>query len=40
MPEREAALKRMIAALKPDGWLLIEEIVSPMTDAAATTIDV
>ena len=27
---------RMIAALKPGGWLLVEELVSPVTEAAAT----
>jgi SAM-dependent methyltransferase len=26
IPEREAALKRMVASLKPGGWLLVEEI--------------
>ena len=36
VPEREAALTRMIAALKPGGCLLVEELVSPVTEAAAT----
>jgi SAM-dependent methyltransferase len=33
VPDREAALKRMIAALKPAGWLLVEELVTPVTQA-------
>jgi SAM-dependent methyltransferase len=32
VPERQAALRHMIAALKPDGWLLIEELTSPITE--------
>ena len=33
VPERRTALKRMIAALKPNGWLLIEEMLPPITEA-------
>jgi SAM-dependent methyltransferase len=33
VPERRAALRRMIAALKPNGWLLIEEMLPPITEA-------
>ena len=33
VPERGAALQRMIAALKPGGWLLIEEMLPPITEA-------
>ena len=33
VPERRTALTRMIAALKPNGWLLIEEMLSPITEA-------
>jgi SAM-dependent methyltransferase len=33
VPERRAALNRMIAALKPNGWLLVEELVPPITEA-------
>ena len=36
VPEREAALTRMIAAVKPGGCLLVEELVAPVTEAAAT----
>ena len=36
VPEREAALTRMVAALKPGGCLLVEELVAPVTEAAAT----
>ena len=36
VPEREAALTRMAGALKPGGYLLVEELVSPVTQAAAT----
>jgi SAM-dependent methyltransferase len=32
VPERRSALMRMIAALKPDGWLLVEELVPPITE--------
>jgi SAM-dependent methyltransferase len=31
--ERRTALKRMIAALKPNGWLLVEELVPPLTES-------
>ena len=31
--ERRTALTRMIAALKPGGWLLVEEMVPPITEA-------
>ena len=34
--EREAALTRMVAALKPGGRLLVEELVAPVTEVAAT----
>lgn len=37
VPEREAALTKMIAALKPGGCLLVEELVAPVTEAAATS---
>ena len=37
VPEREAALTQMIAALKPGGCLLVEELVAPVTEAAATS---
>ena len=33
VPERRSALMRMIAALKPGGWLLVEELVPPVTEA-------
>jgi SAM-dependent methyltransferase len=33
VPERHTALKRMIAALKPNGWLLVEELTPPITEA-------
>ena len=33
VPERRTALRRMIAALKPSGWLLIEELLPPITEA-------
>jgi SAM-dependent methyltransferase len=33
VPERRTALNRMIAALKPNGWLLIEEMLPPLTEA-------
>ena len=33
VPERRTALTRMIAALKPGGWLLVEEMVPPITEA-------
>jgi SAM-dependent methyltransferase len=33
VPQRRTALQRMIAALKPDGWLLIEEMLPPITEA-------
>jgi SAM-dependent methyltransferase len=31
--ERRTALERMVAALKPDGWLLVEELVPPVTES-------
>ncbi len=31
--ERRTALTRMIGALKPGGWLLVEELVPPVTEA-------
>lgn len=33
VPERRRALQRMVAALKPHGWLLIEEMLPPVTEA-------
>ena len=33
VPQRRSALMRMIAALKPGGWLLVEELVPPVTEA-------
>jgi len=33
VPERRTALQRMIAALKPSGWLRIEELLPPITEA-------
>ena len=33
VPERQSALLRMVAALKPGGWLLVEELVPPVTEA-------
>lgn len=36
VPSREGALTRMIAALKPGGWLLVEELVHPVTEPPAT----
>jgi SAM-dependent methyltransferase len=33
VPTRHAALTRMIAALKPNGWLLVEELMPPITEA-------
>jgi SAM-dependent methyltransferase len=32
VPHRRSALARMIAALKPGGWLLVEELVAPISD--------
>jgi SAM-dependent methyltransferase len=31
--ERRTALERMVAALKPNGWLLVEELVPPLTES-------
>ena len=33
VPERRTAMQRMITALKPNGWLLIEEMLPPITEA-------
>ena len=33
VPERRKTLNRMIAALKPNGWLLVEEMFPPITEA-------
>jgi SAM-dependent methyltransferase len=33
VPERQSAVKRMVAAVKPGGWLLVEELVPPVTEA-------
>lgn len=33
VPERRSAIARMAVALKPGGWLLVEELVPPITDA-------
>ncbi|HET7667889.1 MAG TPA: methyltransferase domain-containing protein [Mycobacterium sp.] len=33
VPQRRTALQRTIAALKPGGWLLIEELLPPITEA-------
>ena len=33
VPERRSALKRMVGALKHGGWLLVEELVPPVTEA-------
>jgi SAM-dependent methyltransferase len=33
VPERRSALRRMITALKPHGWLVIEELIPPITEA-------
>jgi SAM-dependent methyltransferase len=33
VPERRIALKRMATALKPDGWILVEEMLPPITEA-------
>jgi SAM-dependent methyltransferase len=33
VPQRRTALKRIIAALKPGGWVLIEEMLPPITEA-------
>jgi SAM-dependent methyltransferase len=33
VPEPRTALQRMIAALKPNGWLLVEEMIPPITEA-------
>jgi len=45
VPERQAGLDRMVAALKPGGWLLVEEpdhlterVPDPQTDAATATL--
>ena len=35
VPGPEGALKRMLAALKPGGWLLVEELVPPVIEPAA-----
>lgn len=32
VPQRVSAVRRMIAALKPGGWILIEEMVPPITE--------
>jgi SAM-dependent methyltransferase len=37
--DRERALTRMITALKPGGWLVVEELVAPVTGAAGSTDD-
>jgi len=36
VPGREGALMRMVAALKPGGWLLVEELVAPIAGPALT----
>jgi SAM-dependent methyltransferase len=33
VPERRSALRRMFTALKPQGWLLVEELIPPITEA-------
>jgi SAM-dependent methyltransferase len=33
VPEWRTALERMIAALKPNGWLLVEEMLPPITES-------
>ena len=33
VPKRRTALERMIAALRPNGWLLVEELIPPITEA-------
>jgi SAM-dependent methyltransferase len=33
VPERREALQRMATALKPGGWLLVEEMLAPVTEA-------
>ena len=33
VPERRSALRRMVTALKPQGWLLVEELIPPITEA-------
>jgi SAM-dependent methyltransferase len=33
VPERRSALMRMVTALKPHGWLLVEEMIPPVTEA-------
>lgn len=33
VPEQRTALQRMATALKPGGWLLVEELVPPVTDS-------
>jgi SAM-dependent methyltransferase len=42
LPERERALRRMISALKPGGWLLVEEVdcVSAVADPRSGTATV
>jgi SAM-dependent methyltransferase len=36
VPGRKTALEGMITALKPGGWLLVEELVHPVTEPPAT----
>jgi SAM-dependent methyltransferase len=39
VPQRRWALTRMLAALKPGGWILIEEMVPPCVESLSQTDD-
>ena len=39
VPQRRSALTRMLAALKPGGWILIEEMVPPFAESLSQTDD-
>ena len=39
VPQRRSAVTRMLAALKPGGWILIEEIVPPFAESLSQTDD-
>ena len=39
VPERRSTIDRLAAALKPGGWLLVEELVPPITDPLDQSAD-
>jgi SAM-dependent methyltransferase len=39
VPQRRSAVARMTSALKPGGWILIEEMVPPITEALSQSDD-